>query len=420
MERNKLIFFIGFLLVIAGAPLFAQTTNTGSLSVESGTIFSTMSRFDNTVTGVFYNDGHSYFYSHYNNDGIVDYTGNTGFNLFVGSNIQNITGSSPAYLYDVLFENYSESDPFRVSGFLDIGGEVNFSQGIVNNKDYQGVLQFEKEAYSINARDESHVNGAVVRRSNIDFTFPVGKSGYYRPALITSLAHPESIFSGEYLFENSDTPESPHQMSPDVIKQIDDEQYWIIAPMSETAEEEVLIGLSYRDATTPGYIMEAIADEYVTIVRWDPIANLWIDEGGTVDPNLEMVTTQVSGYGKFTFASLQEEVEECHIVIYNAVTPNGDGFNDHFRIEDQGDCAHELKVKVFNRWGVQVFESADYGASGEVFDGYSSGRLTVKEDQTQLPSGTYYYTLDYDYDTAEGVKRNRKAGYLYLSTDKGN
>lgn len=420
MKRNEFILFFGFLLVIAGTPLHAQTTNEGELVVLPGTVFSTLARFDNTATGAFYNDGRAYFYGHYNNDGTADYLGDTGFNLFVGSQVQNLSGSRPAYLYDVLFENHSTSAPFRLSGFLDIGGEVNFSEGIVNNKDHGGRIRFEEAAYAINTRDASHVNGPVERSGEPDFTFPIGKSGYYRPAEVRSLTDPATVFEGEFHFANSDTAETPHRLTPDDIERIDDEQYWTIGNTSDTQEEEMMVGLSYRDVTTPGFIMEAAEGSYVTIVRWDPLQNLWVDEGGTVDPEREMVTARATGYGRFTFARLKEKTEECHVAIYNAVTPNGDGFNDHFRVEDQGDCVHRFKVKVFNRWGVKVFESDDYGRGGEVFDGYSNGRMTVREGKDQLPSGTYYYTLDYDYDTPEGTKRSRKAGYLYLSTDKGN
>ena len=58
----------------------------------------------------------------------------------------------------------------------------------------------------------------------------------------------------------------------------------------------------------------------------------------------------------------------------------------------------------------------NYGAPGQVFDGYSSGRLTVQE-QSQLPSGTYFYVLEYDYEQGDGLKKHQKAGYIHLSTD---
>ena len=69
---------------------------------------------------------------------------------------------------------------------------------------------------------------------------------------------------------------------------------------------------------------------------------------------------------------------------------------------------------VFNRWGVKVFETDNYGLTGDVFDGFSTGRLTVLNNK-QLPSGTYFYILDYQYNVGTEDKRHKQAGYLYLS-----
>ena len=104
-----------------------------------------------------------------------------------------------------------------------------------------------------------------------------------------------------------------------------------------------------------------------------------------------------------------------YIVVYNAVTPNGDGINDYFFIDTtNNECANNLNVMVFNRWGVKVFESDNYGVGDDVFDGFSSGRLTV-DRKKQLPSGTYYYILDYQYGDPVQNNRHKQAGFLYLS-----
>lgn len=54
-----------------------------------------------------------------------------------------------------------------------------------------------------------------------------------------------------------------------------------------------------------------------------------------------------------------EEVNcECVVFAPNAFTPNGDGINDLFRIETE--CAFEsFSIRIFNRWGDEVFSSAD-------------------------------------------------------------
>ena len=154
----------------------------------------------------------------------------------------------------------------------------------------------------------------------------------------------------------------------------------------------------------------------LTIVRWDVATNMWVDEGGAIDLQNQTVTTSVNDYGVFTFARIDSDlILPCNIVVYNAVTPNGDGINDYFLIDtSNNECAEDLKVMVFNRWGVKVFETDNYGLTGDVFDGFSTGRLTVLNNK-QLPSGTYFYILDYQYNVGTEDKRHKQAGYLYLS-----
>ncbi|MEM7187309.1 MAG: gliding motility-associated C-terminal domain-containing protein, partial [Bacteroidota bacterium] len=98
--------------------------------------------------------------------------------------------------------------------------------------------------------------------------------------------------------------------------------------------------------------------------------------------------------------------------IFNGVTPNGDGLNDFFEIRGIVDYPQN-NVKIFNRWGVLVFETDGYNESDNVFRGVSNGRATVNQDK-ELPTGTYYYILTFTgSDTPEG--RSAYNGYLYIN-----
>ena len=74
-----------------------------------------------------------------------------------------------------------------------------------------------------------------------------------------------------------------------------------------------------------------------------------------------------------------EDNPECFVP--DAITPNGDGFNDVFRIP----CAatNNLGMKIFNRWGDKVFETDRY-----------NNDWTGTHDGELLPPGPYYYVLD--------------------------
>jgi len=101
-------------------------------------------------------------------------------------------------------------------------------------------------------------------------------------------------------------------------------------------------------------------------------------------------------------------LEDKPIVIHNGISANGDGVNDGFIIEHiEGYPKNNLKI--FNRWGVLVYEKDGY-TNSEPFDGHSNGRATISAE-SKLPQGTYYYILEYQ-DTAQ--QTHTKKGWLYL------
>jgi gliding motility-associated-like protein len=70
--------------------------------------------------------------------------------------------------------------------------------------------------------------------------------------------------------------------------------------------------------------------------------------------------------------------------IYSGFTPNDDGVNDFWDIDDILYYPNAT-VKVFDRWGRVVFSSVGY-ADDQRWDGKYKGK--------DLPIGTYYYIID--------------------------
>jgi gliding motility-associated-like protein/uncharacterized repeat protein (TIGR01451 family) len=100
----------------------------------------------------------------------------------------------------------------------------------------------------------------------------------------------------------------------------------------------------------------------------------------------------------------------CKITIYNAVSPNGDGRNEIFKI-DNIKCYADSYVQIYDRWGVLVYDAYHYDNESVAFRGISEGRATVNK-QKRLPDGTYFYVVTYTTYLNEPVT---KTGYLYLS-----
>ena len=105
------------------------------------------------------------------------------------------------------------------------------------------------------------------------------------------------------------------------------------------------------------------------------------------------------------------------INVHNAFSPNGDGINELFIIDNINDvlCYPDNTVEIYNRWGILVFETKNYDNVNKVFKGFSEGRTTINQS-SGLPAGTYFYILTYSFiDGSGGVQINKKDGYLYLT-----
>lgn len=76
----------------------------------------------------------------------------------------------------------------------------------------------------------------------------------------------------------------------------------------------------------------------------------------------------------------------CLIKPRNILTPNGDGNNDHFIVENI-ELYPDNEVKIVDRLGKLVYSKKGYTND---WNGYYNGK--------PLPEGTYYYTIRYGYD----------------------
>ncbi len=83
-----------------------------------------------------------------------------------------------------------------------------------------------------------------------------------------------------------------------------------------------------------------------------------------------------------TFNIVVEPIVKPALILPNAFTPNGDGVNDTWVIENIAEYP-KVTVKIYNRLGTIVFSSQGYS---QPWNGRSGN--------TNLPTGTYYYLID--------------------------
>jgi gliding motility-associated-like protein len=102
----------------------------------------------------------------------------------------------------------------------------------------------------------------------------------------------------------------------------------------------------------------------------------------TVNQNTIYYISEVNGSCESARAEVKVTVGLSVLNIANTFTPNGDGHNDYWQINNIENYPSAF-VQVFNRYGQKVYESKGYG---KPFDGSYNGRA--------LPSGAYYYIIN--------------------------
>ncbi|MBW3518360.1 gliding motility-associated C-terminal domain-containing protein [Flavobacterium sp. NKUCC04_CG] len=106
----------------------------------------------------------------------------------------------------------------------------------------------------------------------------------------------------------------------------------------------------------------------------------------------------------------------CEIEIYNAISANGDGNNDEFVLKGIN-CYPGNTVEIFDRWGRLVYSTRNYNSIGNVFKGYANAKDVVSKGD-KLPTGTYFYVVQYDYNFGNGESQAMKqSGYIHLESN---
>ncbi|MCC9070509.1 gliding motility-associated C-terminal domain-containing protein [Flavobacterium sp. F-65] len=181
---------------------------------------------------------------------------------------------------------------------------------------------------------------------------------------------------------------------------------------------------------------DSTVDLFVPLPRNTTTVGTWIDTDNTHALQGNTVTTYGLPVGTYNFEyQIQDEVcprslfvtlavnDDCkvlacgNIVVHNAFSPNGDSFNNKFVIDNIEDttCYPDNSVEIYNRWGILVFETRNYNNTTNAFDGFSRGRTTVSQP-SGLPTGTYFYILNYTSVDGNGaIQTNKKDGFLYLT-----
>ena len=138
-----------------------------------------------------------------------------------------------------------------------------------------------------------------------------------------------------------------------------------------------------------------------------PYSYHWSDNStaGTLDHlhagTYTVTVTDLNGCTQTVISTVTDN--DCIINIHNALTPNGDGYNDTWVIEGIDNYPSNT-VQVFDKWGDIVYEKTNYNND---WDGKGKGG-------TLVPDGTYFYLIKLNAVNLLGSTKNEWTGSILI------
>lgn len=97
------------------------------------------------------------------------------------------------------------------------------------------------------------------------------------------------------------------------------------------------------------------------------------------------------------------DVGNC--TISQGISPNGDSMNDELDLTFLNDRTGIAKLQIFNRFGTLVYEKTNY----------VNEWIGQSKDGNELPTGTYFYVIDFNGN--DPVYKNQATGWVYLNRE---
>lgn len=162
-----------------------------------------------------------------------------------------------------------------------------------------------------------------------------------------------------------------------------------------------ILDLNASDAACIGANNGSVSITFISSNVQPPYTYLW--STGSTEAALTQLEagiysiTVTGANGMSVTNSIEVETEadiDCKPAFYTGITPNGDGLNDAWVVEN-ADFFTKREVAIFNRYGAKVWETEAYENGNSAFRGaHSNGN--------DLPDGTYYYVAKFDDSTYKG------------------
>ncbi|MBI48993.1 MAG: hypothetical protein CL850_01715 [Crocinitomicaceae bacterium] len=112
--------------------------------------------------------------------------------------------------------------------------------------------------------------------------------------------------------------------------------------------------------------------------------NVEFEEYGDYILSLNVTDAYGCNYNADTLITLNHVLDIEGFFVPNIITPNYDNINDELLLQDSFSSCVDFNIHIYNKWGTLVYEMTN---DSEIFSG---NRI----NNTELPDGVYYYTLE--------------------------
>lgn len=382
LMNNKSLLLAVFMAITTQS--FAQSFyNKGSIvSVMPGTIFTVQDSLINE--GTFTNNGSLVMQGAWLNNG----TYHSGAGEIKFSSAENATPQ-------VINHNNQSFSKLTISGGgvkliladITIEDAIVLEDGVIHARDNARVI-INDEASITGGSDESHIHAPVYREGGGPRLYPLGDGEKYLPVTLDAQGDTDVMIGVEAVR----WPTTPSFSSPSLIPS--EERYWVL-DFGDGSSRNAYITLPVRDE-------HGLSDIDDVVVAESPGDNTLVSLGrSTYSGDLANGFVVAERPVKEPMVMLAATINDGAVMVYNALSPNGDDKND-FVVIGNIESYPDNRFTVFNRWGDKVFEITGYDNRERVFRGRSN-----LGDEKVLVNGTYFYTLE----GSNGLKKN---GFIVL------
>lgn len=386
----------------------------GDMRVSNGVINITGNAAVNVVGNVQYDngtsseiDGELYLNNNWiNNSGGTALNSNSIGTVFLSGNAQDITGSDATTFYDLEFLNTGAIKTTLVNTF--IKNSLNFNDAVLQTDAFLTHVTnpaLNSVQWSGGYVESNNLAGYFLRSTNSTATypFPVGNASLtdiYRPVELIPTSPDSSVF-GVRLAASDPSFESGTSAAGAVAPFNVANKEASLANLNTNFYHNIhrFSGASNANARVFFFNSDQGTSQFSSMAKWNSSQSKWLNDNFSIQnsparPLFNNTDKMAVSRNVLDYTDDVYTLNELDIVLITTFTPNGDGFNDVFKIPGL-DRYPNNKLEVYNRWGELVYSASPYLNN---WDGTNiSNGVKLQTDLAQ--EDTYFYVLTLDEKT---------------------